>query len=544
MTRLTGGEVIAQSLAHRGIDTVFGLPGIQLDNFFDGLHGVSNRIRTIHTRHEQGAGYMAMGYAQASGKPGTFVVVPGPGVLNATAALCTADGSNVPVLCITGQIPLPQIGKGFGIAHELRDQEAALGGIVDWVGRADRVEDSIPMLDQAFKQMLAVRPRPVVYEMPPDIMATYAEVEITGDVPSPDALPLDPKQIGAAAALLADAKRPAILVGSGAIGAEAQILALAEILQAPVIMTRTGRGIVSDRHYLAQTMIAGQQIWTDVDVALIVGTRFLAAGMSWGRDKEVKTIRVDVDPVRASKPRAADVTVIGRAAASVAAITNRLGELTPRPSREAELAAVKASVNAQLEQMQPQQGYARVIREVLPEDGIIVTDVTQMGTYIQNATPFYKPRTLITPGYQATLGYAYATALGAQIAKPDQKVLAVCGDGGFMFTVQEIATAVAHKIPVVAIIFNDGAFGNVRRIQKDAFGGRMIASDLHNPDFVRLAEAFGALGLRAEGADQLRDALKQAFAANRPTIIDVPVGEMPNVWSLIKRPRSQGTAAS
>ena len=240
-------------------------------------------------------------------------------------------------------------------------------------------------------------------------------------------------------------------------------------------------------------------------------------------------------------PRPADVPMIGRAAPVLRAIGARVRELTgPRQSRETELVALKGAIRGKLEAFGTQHQYMTVIRDVLPEDAIVVTDVTQMGTYIQNAMPFHHPRSLITPGYQATLGYAYTTALGAKVGAPDKPVIAVCGDGGFMFTVQEISTAVAHDIPVVAIVFNDGAFGNVKRVQKDNFGGRFIASTLCNPDFVALADAFGALGLRAESPQELASCLATACAAGRPTVIDVPIGELPNVFTLIQRPRSQG----
>ena len=193
--------------------------------------------------------------------------------------------------------------------------------------------------------------------------------------------------------------------------------------------------------------------------------------------------------------------------------------------------------------LEPQQSFSRVIREEMPDDGIIVTDVTQMATFTQYGMPVYQPRTIITPGYQATLGYAYPTALGAKVGNPDRKVMSISGDGGFMFNVQELSTAVAHNIAVVAIVFNDGAFGNVKRIQKDSYGGRHIAVDLHNPDFAALAGSFGMLGLRVENPEELRAALREAFAAGGPALIEVTVGEMPNIWKLIRRPPSQGPAA-
>ena len=181
-----------------------------------------------------------------------------------------------------------------------------------------------------------------------------------------------------------------------------------------------------------------------------------------------------------------------------------------------------------------------MIREELPEDGILVTDVTQLAAFIQYGMPMYHPRTLITPGFQGTLGYAYPTALGAKVACPNQKVLSISGDGGFMFNMQEMSTAVAHGIDVVAIVMNDGAFGNVKRIQQTQYGGRMIGVDLHNPDFVALAHSFGMRGTRADTPEALRHALRDAFATPGPALIEIPVGELPSIWGLIQRPPSAG----
>jgi acetolactate synthase-1/2/3 large subunit len=543
MTTMTGGQAIVRTLMDHGVDVIFGLPGVQLDNLFDALHEQRQSVRTLHTRHEQGAAHMALGYAQASGKVGVCLVVPGPGVLNAGAALATAAGSNAPVLCLTGQIPSHQIGLGLGIPHELRDQTLALSGIVKWVGRADRAEDAPQVLRDAFHAMLGGRHQPVAFEMAPDIMGSEAAITLLP--PEPDAAPppLDPVALAAAAKVLAGATNPAIFVGSGVFGAEAALQQVAERLDAPVIMSRTGRGALSSRHPLAMGMLEGQALWDEIDVALVVGTRFLAPALAWGRANDVTIVRIDIDPAQAAKPRPATISLVTSAAAGLAALRDALPPQTPgRPSRADAFNAVRQAVRQQLDALEPQRSFAAVIRDALPDDAILVTDVTQLGTYIQYATPIYQPRTLITPGYQGTLGFALPTALGAKVAHPDRKVVAICGDGGFMFNVQELSTAVAHGLDVVVVLFNDGAFGNVKRIQKTSYGGRTIAVDLHNPDFVALARSFGMRGERAETPDALASALRDALAAHAPALIEVPVGELPNIWSLIRRPPSQGAA--
>lgn len=537
--RMTGGQAIVRTLTRQGIDTIFGLPGVQLDNTFDALYEARNAIRTIHTRHEQAAGYMALGYAQASGRVGTCIVGPGPGLLNTGAAIATAAGSNAPVLCIAGQIPSSQIGGGMGMTHEIRDQTAAMRGVAKWVGRAETPAEAPGVLGEAFSQMLSERHQPVVFEMAPDIMGEAADVDLAAAQafrhdPEPDQNALE-----AAARLLGEAENPAIFVGSGVFGAEAELQYLAELLEAPVVMSRTGRGALSDRHYLAQTMISGQELWDSVDVALVVGTRFSAPGLAWGRAEDVKLIRVDIDAEQAGKPRAADVTLIAQAATALDLLATRVQPHNrTRMSREDELRAARQSADEKLAALQPQYDFARVIREVLPEDGIVVTDVTQMASFLQNWMPVYQPRTLITPGYQATLGMGVPTALGAKVACPDRKVYCVSGDGGFMFNVQELSTAVAHGIDVVIIVFNDSAFGNVKRYQKESYGGRYIGVDLHNPDFVMLGRSFGMTALRAETPDALRKALQEADATPGPALIEVPFEEVPSIWKLIRRPSS------
>lgn len=542
MTEMTGGQAIVRTLIDHGVDTVFGLPGIQLDNIFDALHESRQSVRLIHTRHEQGTAYMALGYAQASGRVGTCLVVPGPGVLNATAALATAAGSNAPVLCLTGQIPSYQIGLGLGIPHELRDQQAALRGVVKWVGRAETPADAPAVMRTAFREMLSGRHQPVAVEMAPDIMGRKADVALLPAEEDYAARELDEQALDRAVAVLREARRPAIFVGSGVFGAEAEMKALAEAMDAPVVMSRTGRGALSDRHPLALGIVEAQMIWDEIDVVLVVGTRFLSPAMSWGRGDEVRTIRIDIDAEQIEKPRPADVALVTSARHGLKLLAERLAARGPVGHFPAErLDEVRRILAGQLAEIEPQYSLAKVLREELPDDAILVVDVTQLSSFIQFGMPFYVPRTLITAGYQGTLGYA---GLGAKVACPARKVVIVCGDGGFMFNVQELSTAVAHGIEVVVIVMNDGGFGNVRRIQKASYGGRHIAVDLHNPDFVALAESFGMPGYPAEGAEGLRSALRSALAAAGPALIEVPIGEVPNVWKLVKRPPSQGVVAA
>ena len=256
---------------------------------------------------------------------------------------------------------------------------------------------------------------------------------------------------------------------------------------------------------------------------------------TWGADDNLKIIRIDIDPVEINRVHRPIVGIVGDAAPVLAALTERVGRYNhKRSSREEELNGLKADLRAEFERaLGPQVAYLDAIRAELPEDGIFVEDLTQVGYVARFAFPTYKPRTFITTGYQGTLGFGFATALGVKVARPETPVVAVAGDGGFMYNVQELATAVLHGISVVTVVFSDGAYGNVRRMQVEDHGGRVIATDLHNPDFVKLAESFGAQGLRAATPNELRGALRCGFDTSGPTLIEVPMGEMPSPWDYI-----------
>lgn len=532
---MTGGQALVRSLINHDIDTIFGLPGVQLDATFDALHGEQDAIRVIHTRHEQATAYMAFGYAISTGKVGTCLVVPGPGLLNATAALSTAYSCNTPVLALSGQIQSDLIEKGLGMLHEIPNQLQMISSVTKWAARAEHPADVPGLVREAFRQLNTGRIRPVELEMAPDIMAMEADVELLPaetDYSTPE---IDLDLIEQAAKLLAGSKKPAIFVGGGIFGAEEELLQVAEALEAPVIMSAGGRGAISDRHHLAQTMLGGHILWPEVDVALAVGTRFTQPLTMWGTGGDLKVIRIDIDPAEPGRITTPDVGIVGDAKQGLAALAESFGRHGgARASRKDEMNNVREQAYDTLFELQPQMSFVEVLRGELPDDGIFIDELTQVGYFSRLGFPVYQPRTFITSGYQGTLGYGFATSLGVQVGNPDKKVLSISGDGGFMYNMQELSTAVRHKIPLVAVVFSDGAFGNVKRIQKEGYGGRTIASDLTNPDFVKLAESFGAAGLRANSPEELGKAIREGFDNNHPTLIDVPVGEMPSGWHLFR----------
>jgi acetolactate synthase-1/2/3 large subunit len=536
VTTLTGGQALVHSLKQYGVDTIFGLPGVQLDNTFDALHEQQEHIQVLNTRHEQTTAYMALGYAQATGKVGVCLVVPGPGLLNAMAALSTAYATNTPVLALSGQIQSDLIEKGVGALHEIPNQLGAVRSVTKWATRIDSPQEAPAMVREAYKQLLTGRPRPVELEMAPDIMGLQADVTLLDPITSYPPVEPDEASLAEAAAALAQAKQPVIFAGTGVVGHEQVLKQLMELLEAPVVLSPGSRGAVDERDYHAQTLLGGRILLQDADVVLAIGTRFAMPQMMGGVDaSKTKLIRVDIDPDEVNRYGQAAISITADAGATMQALLPAIERQNgARPSRKAELEGIREQVKDIFFELQPQWDYSQVMREELPEDGKYVSEVTQLGYFAQfGGFEFYEPRSFIQAGYQGTLGFGFGTALGAQVGAPDKKVLSINGDGGFMYQMPELATAVRHKIPVVAVVFNDSAFGNVKRIQRDGYNGRTISSDLTNPDFVKLAESFGAAGLRATNPEELRSAIREGFANNHPTLIDVPSTEMASIWPII-----------
>ena len=530
-TERTGGEALVQGLLSHGIDTIFGLPGVQNDHFYNAVYDAGGQMRHIHSRHEQGAAYMALGYALASAKTGVYVVVPGPGFLNTTAALATAYATNAPVLCLAGQIHMDQIGRDYGMLHEIPDQLAVMRSLTKWARRAENPGELPQLLATALSEMRSGRPRPVGLEVPLNVLAATAEMN---DAPLPLTVrrpAADPDSIEEAARLLGKARNPVIFVGGGAMDAGEEVRALAEALQAPVIASGRGRGVLSSRHPFSYTYAAGEPLWEQADLAIAIGTRLTRPLIQWKSPDHLSLIRIDIAPQESGFLATADVTVAADSKDALRALLPVLPRYNrQRPSRTAEMLALRKEIEALFDAFQPQTDFVRAIRDALPDDGIFVDEITQVGYASILAMPIYRPRTFLTPNYQATLGWGLPTALGAKVAAPDRSVLSISGDGGFLFCAMELATAVQHGINTVSVVFNDGAYGNVRRMQKELYAGRVISSDLVNPDFVAFVESFGAIGVRVHSASSLRDALTDAFAADLPVVIEVPVAEMPGPW--------------
>src|SRR5262245_33883889 len=440
MSVASGGEAIVNGLVAHGVDTVFGLPGAQIYGLFDAFHQA--QLKVIGARHEQACGYMAFGYARASGRPGVFSVVPGPGVLNASAALLTAFGCNEPVLCLTGQVPTQFLGKGRGHLHEMPDQLATLRTFVKWADRMEYPDVAPAMVGRAFQEMLSGRRGPVSLEMPWDVFTQRTEVgkaQVYDPLPPPAP---DPERIKAAAALIKASKNPMIFVGSGAIHARDEILELAEMLDAPAVAFRSGRGIVSNAHELGLTLAAAYKLWPATDLMIGIGTRLELPTMSrWPyRPDGLKSIRIDIDPVEMRR-YVSDVSVVSDSKAGtrdLVAAVKKAGFIRTAGHRAA-IREATAAAEKEIQRIQPQMAYLKVLRDVLPANAIVTDELSQVGFASWYGFPVYEPRTFITSGYQGTLGSGFPTALGAKVAHPDRPVVAITGDGGFMFGVQELA---------------------------------------------------------------------------------------------------------
>lgn len=541
MTTLTGGEAIVSGLVAHGVDTVFGLPGAQVYGLFDAFHQA--QLKVIGARHEQACGYMAFGYARSSDRPGVFSVVPGPGVLNASAALLTAFGCNEPVLCVTGQVPTQFLGKGRGHLHEMPDQLATLRTFVKWADRIEYPGNAPTIVARAFQEMMSGRRGPASVEMPWDVFtqrADTAAAQVLEPLPAPRP---DPDLVRQAAALIKTSKAPMIFVGSGAIEAGEEILELAEMIDAPVVAFRSGRGIVSNAHELGLTMAAAYRLWPTTDLMIAIGTRaeLPASGFRWPyQPSGLKSIRIDIDPAEMRRI-ISDAAIVADAKAGTAdlvAAVKKAGYARTRGRREA-IREATATAQAEIQRIQPQMAYLNILREVLPANAIVTDELSQVGFASWYGFPVYQTRTFITSGYQGTLGSGFPTALGAKVANPDKPVVAITGDGGFMFGVQELSTAVQFNIGVVTLVFNNNAYGNVRRDQRERFDGRVVASDLVNPDFVKLAESFGVKAARVTAPDQFKAVLEKALAHSGPHLISVEVPRDSEVspWAFIHPPK-------
>jgi thiamine pyrophosphate-dependent acetolactate synthase large subunit-like protein len=520
---MTGAEVLIESLRVNGVRHVFGIPSTHTLEFYRAL-GQTTGIEQVTTSHEQGAAFMADGYARATGRPGVCMVTTGPGVTNAATAIAEAYSDSIPVLCITSHIPSEDIGRGRGHSHELRSQERVLEGITDrseLILSPDRIPDAV---HEAFRRFRTGRPRPVCLAIPVDVqeMTTGAVVPpvSTDDRPAPDN-----ESLREAVALLDSAERPGMLVGGGAVAASHEIARLADRFDAPVVTTLNGKGVIPSGHDLAASLAfyrSPARFLETCDVVLAVGTEVSPADFWIGPLRlGGKLIHVDIDPGQIGLNHPVDLALVGDARAAVTFMVGASRPASKQGRRRA--AAVRVAAGEEAAELgRPYQPWVSALRKAMPDESILSLDVAMVAGF--GAFPFYDlpgPRTWMNPSGLATLGYALPAAIGAKVARPDLAVTALVGDGGFMFTMSELMVAAQHRLPIPIVIWNDRAFGEIHRLMRER-GFEPMATDLHVPDLATLAAAYGAAYARADEPEDLAVAVESALAADRPTLVEVP----------------------
>ena len=523
------GQALVQLLEQYGVDTVFGIPGVHTIELYRGL--TQTPIRHVLVRHEQGAAFMADGYARASGKPGVCFLITGPGVMNAMTPMGQAYSDSVPMLVFSGVLARSDLNMSKGRLHEMKDQRQATSTVTAWSATAPD-QQSIPgLVARAFQDFATSRPRPIHIEVPIDI---FGEM-----VPDPwTALPLaapgapNPDAVEDAARRLAQAKAPVIIVGGGASGAAAEVTALAEALNAPVVTSIAGKGVVSAAHPLfAASMIADPEIkdlTANADVVLAVGTE-LASPDFWDSDIEFHgdIIRIDIDPSELSDAYPAAVPIRADARQAIAAINEALPALLmgrAAPEAAIDLPAFrKAFVDRDPDVRALHRRALNAIRRALPEDTIIASDMTRLAYSGNEIFPFSEPRKWLHPVGFGTLGYALPAGIGAALAKPGTPVAVMAGDYGFQFTHNELMTAVEEKLSLPILLWNNNALGEIRQGMVDA-SFAPVAVEQKNPDFGDLARAYGCPYDRPGDLRDLERACAAALDRDRPTLIEIGSG--------------------
>lgn len=529
---VTGGAAAIAALEAAGVEVVFGIPGVHTLAFYDALH--RSGLRHILARHEQGAGFMADGYARATGKPGVALIITGPGITNVATPVGEAFADSSPVVIISSQLERPYAGKMRGNLHDIRDQSGLMGVLTKRstsVGSFDEIANAVY---EAVTGAVAGRPRPMHVEVPLDLLSEHGE--LAGPLPHSTyrAVPTR-EQVARAAELLAQARKPLIFAGGGALDTGASLGELAELLGAPVLTSIMGKGAISDAHPYALghawdpwgSENPVDRLMRDADVALVVGSKLGAQDTNyWEMPLPPVVIRIDIDPDEvALNYGAPTLPIVADARATLEALVEQLrqrGRATGAATSVEEVAGYRSALQDKAERGE-NYAYIAALRAALPDDGIIVQDMTVMSYRMNDCFPVYRPRGYLFPSTYGTLGFSVPAALGAKVGRPDAAVVAVVGDGGYQFTMHELATAVQFRLGVPIVIFNDSTYSAVKDAMQSSFGGVAHAVELVNPDFVKLADAYGIPGLRADDPEALEGAVREALKRDVPTIIDVPI---------------------
>ncbi|MCW3997016.1 MAG: biosynthetic-type acetolactate synthase large subunit [Candidatus Bathyarchaeota archaeon] len=554
MTEMSGAKAIIKALEKQKVDVIFGILGGAVLSIYD--HFRNSEIRHILCRHEQGAAHAAEGYARASGKPGVCMATSGPGATNLVTGIANAYMDSVPIIAITGQVPTTSKNTTYMIGRD-SFQEADIVGITTPITKYNyqlKSAAEIPgTVKKAFHIATTGRPGPVLIDVPKNLQTEVAEmnfsnkIRIKGYKPKTNPHPL---QIDRAVKLLITAEKPIILSGGGVIisNASHELLKTAETLIAPVATSFMGKGSVPENHPLSVGSIgmhgnpAANKLLCEADVVLAVGTRFSdrSTGTIDTFCSKAQKIHIDIDAAEIGKNIEVNVPIVADAKKALREINHRL--IIQLKNRKESSWANRVKETKQQLNKPPNKSESNLkpkailheLRKILPNDAIVATEVGQNQMWSALYFNILKPRTFISSGGLGTMGFGFPASIGAKVACPNRPVVDIAGDGSFRMTEQELATSVTEDIPVIVIVLNNSVLGMVAQWQRFFFKGRYAAVKLgSSPDFVKLAEAYGAQGLRATSLKEFKKAVKQALKSDVTTVIDIPISEEENVVPMV-----------
>ena len=547
MAEMSGAEAFVKALEREGVETLFGVPGGAVIPICDALYDAD--IRFVLARHEQGAAHMADGYARASGGVGVCLATSGPGATNLVTGIATANIDSSPVVAFTGQVPTSMIGADAFQEVDIIGVTASITKYNIQVRRAGEIPHAVKA---AFYIASTGRRGVVLVDLPKDAQTGVEEMEFPEHIEfkgySPNVEP-DPRELDRAATLLAKAEKPIILAGGGVIASDAcgELLKLAELLMAPVATTLMGKGAIPSGHPLHIGMCGMHGTWeanhlvSEADVLLAVGSRF--SDRTTGRVEEfteARIIHIDIDPSEFDKNVEASLRVRGDAKLALRGIIERLRQISRR-SREGWMRRLE-ELREQRRRIEEEEGgegvkppdLMKTLRRLLPKEAIVTTEVGQCQMWAALHFDVYAPRTFLSSGGLGTMGWGFPAAIGAKAAKPQVPVVDIAGDGSFGMTENNLATAVEEKLPVIVIILNNRVLGMVAQWQRLFYGRRYFGVHLgSSPDFVRLAEAYGAVGVRPGSMEEFEEAVRMGIEGEVATVIDVPIDPEENVFPMV-----------
>ena len=548
----TGAEILIESLGHEGVDTVFGFPGGAVLKIYDALLNYSEELRHILVRHEQGAVHAADGYARSSGKVGVCLVTSGPGATNTVTGIATAYMDSIPLVILTGQVPTMLIGNDAF-------QEADIVGITRPCTKHNylvkNVKDLAMTIKQAFYLARTGRPGPILVDLPKDVMADNAEFNYPSKIKLPSYNPTyvgHAGQVKRAAKLITNAEKPLIYAGGGVISSNAskELVALAQKFSIPVTTTLMGLGCFPGTNPLFLGMLGmhgtfqANMAVTHCDVLIAIGARFddRVTGKVESFAPHSKKIHIDIDPTSISKNVIVDIPIVGDARN---VLKNMLKVFEEEPAQDwAKMRADWLGRIAEWKEAYPlnyksgscikPQFVVAKICEITGGDVIISTEVGQNQMWTAQFFTFTKPRTLLTSGGLGTMGYGFPAAIGAQVAFPEKTVIDIAGDGSFQMNIQELATAVQYNLPVKVAVLNNHCLGMVRQWQQ-LFCNQRYSQTIFEvvPDFVKLAEAYGAVGLRATKPEEVEPVIREALSIRRPVVMDFVIDRNEGVYPMV-----------